>query len=243
MITGFGVFVFFFPSSLGGGRYPYHQLWTWDTGIPLAWVVFCFPFGIWIGKEKLGLGFETVEAAKVKQSTQCLCDMISTALGDVTILSVNTGCIPAQQFGTVPWTGSVRNPNLQTLLSVIIERPLISRGRSQAARSRRITAYTWRLTFFRCRGACVSLHLTLLSGEEIAEGGSRENLLSWLKDHHLLVRVLIICRQWQLIRQTVDVNWKSCSVSFEKKGTFPSASCVPPPPHVSPSQWVSSHSA
>lgn len=64
--------------------------------------MFCFPLGIWIGKEKLVLAFETVEAAKFKQSTQCLYDMISTALGDVAFLSVNTGCIPAQQFGTVP---------------------------------------------------------------------------------------------------------------------------------------------
>lgn len=170
-----------------------------------------------------------MEAAKVKQSTQCLCDMISTALGDVAFLSVNTGCIPAQQFGTVPWTGSVRNPNLQTLLSVITERPLISWGRTQAARSRRITAYMWRLTFFRCRRACVSLHLTLLSGEEIAEGRSREKLLSWLKDHHLLGGVLIICCQWQHL-PNIGCQLEKLLHFFWKESHFPPVLPVCPSP-------------
>lgn len=75
---------------------------AWDTGDPLACVVFHFPSGVWIGKEKLVLGLELVVVTKVKYSTEYLCDMISAALGDIAFISVNTWCSPAQQFGTGP---------------------------------------------------------------------------------------------------------------------------------------------
>lgn len=62
----FVVFFFFFPGRRQAVGTHVTSYGAWDTGDPLACVVFHFPSGVWIGKEKLVLGLELVVATKVK---------------------------------------------------------------------------------------------------------------------------------------------------------------------------------